>query len=168
MDYIWIIVGVVLILLGIIGAIIPGLPGPILSFLALLTLQMKKNVPFEESFLVVVGLIAVAVTVLDYVVPIMGTKKFGGSKFGVRGSVVGLIVAILVLPVLGIVIGPFGLLGILAGPFVGAYVGETMANKDSDAAFRAAIGSFIGFIAGTLMKLVYSLIISYYFFTALF
>lgn len=168
MDYIWIIVGVVLVFLGIIGAIIPGLPGPIISFFALLCLQMKRNIPFEESFLIVMAIIALAVTVLDYVVPIIGTKKFGGSKLGVRGSVVGLIVAILVLPLLGIIIGPFGIIGILAGPFVGAYIGETIANKDSDTAFRSAIGSFLGFVAGTLMKLVYSLILAYYFFAALF
>lgn len=168
MDLIWIIVGVVLVLVGIIGAIIPGLPGPIISFFALLCLQMKKNAPFEEDFLIVMGLISLAVTILDYIVPIMGTKKFGGSKLGVRGSIVGLIAAIFVLPVLGIVIGPFGLIGILAGPFLGAYVGELIANKDSQTAFRSAIGSFIGFMAGTLMKLIYSLILAYYFIAALF
>ena len=168
MDLIWIIIGVVLVLLGILGAIIPGLPGPIISFFALLCLQMKKNAPFEEDFLIVMGLISLAVTVLDYVVPIMGTKKFGGSKLGVRGSIIGLIAAIFVLPILGIVIGPFGLIGILAGPFVGAYVGELIANKDSQTAFRSAIGSFIGFVAGTLMKLVYSLVLGFYFIAALF
>lgn len=168
MDLIWIIVGVLLVLIGIIGAIIPGLPGPIISFFALLCLQMKKNAPFEEDFIIIMGLISLVVTVLDYIVPIMGTKKFGGSKLGVRGSIVGLIAAIFVLPVLGIVIGPFGLIGILAGPFLGAYVGELIANKDSQTAFRSAIGSFIGFMAGTLMKLTYSLILAYYFIVALF
>lgn len=168
MDYIWIIVGVVLVLIGILGAIIPGIPGPIISFFALLILQLKEDAPFDESFLIIHGLIATAVTVLDYIVPVLGTKKFGGSKLGVRGSIVGLIAAIFVLPFLGIVIGPLGLIGILLGPFVGAYIGETLANKDNETAFRSAIGSFIGFVAGTLMKLVYSIIVGYYFFAALF
>jgi uncharacterized protein len=168
MDFIWIIVGIVLILIGIAGAIIPGIPGPIISFFALLILQLRENPPFEDELLVIMGLIAAAVTFLDYIVPIWGTKKFGGSKMGVRGSIVGLIIGIIGLPILGIVIGPFGIIGILLGPFVGAYVGESMAGKDSTTAMRSAVGSFIGFLGGTLMKLVYSIVVGYYFFAALF
>jgi len=163
MDFIWIIVGIVLILVGIAGAIIPGIPGPIVSFIGLLVLQLRTNPAFSEELLVIMGLIAAAVTFLDYVVPIWGTKKFGGTKMGVRGSIVGLIVGIIGLPLLGIVIGPFGLFGIILGPFVGAYIGESMAGTDSRSAMRSAVGSFIGFIAGTFMKLVYSLVVAYYF-----
>ena len=168
MDFIWIIVGIVLILIGIAGAIIPGIPGPVVSFFALLILQLRENPPFEDELLVIMGLIAAAVTFLDYVVPIWGTKKFGGSKMGVRGSIVGLIIGIIGLPILGIVIGPFGIIGILLGPFVGAYVGESMDGKNSTTAMRSAVGSFIGFLGGTLMKLVYSIVVGYYFFAALF
>lgn len=82
MDFIWIIVGIILILVGIAGAIIPGVPGPIISFVALLVLQLRNNPPFDEKLLVIMGIISAAVTVLDYVVPIWGTKKFGGSKMG--------------------------------------------------------------------------------------
>lgn len=168
MDFIWIIVGIILILVGIAGAIIPGVPGPIISFVALLVLQLRNNPPFDEKLLVIMGIISAAVTVLDYVVPIWGTKKFGGSKMGVRGSIVGLIIGIIGLPILGIVIGPFGIIGILLGPFVGAFVGESMAGKDSTTAMRSAVGSFIGFLGGTLMKLAYSIVVGYYFFAALF
>ena len=168
MDWIWILIGIVLILIGIIGAIIPGIPGPVVSFFALLLLQLKESAPFEEEFLVIMGLIAAGVTFLDYIVPIWGTKKFGGTKMGVRGSIIGLLVGIFVLPILGIVIGPFGLLGIILGPFVGAYIGESMAGQDSNTAMKSAIGSFIGFITGTLMKLVYSIIVGYYFFVNIF
>jgi len=168
MDILWIIVGVILILVGLIGAIIPGIAGPVISFLGLVVLQLKKQAPFSEEELVIFGLIAAAVTVLDYVVPIWGTKNFGGTKMGVRGSTVGLIVAFIGLPILGIVIGPFGLLGIILGPFVGAYIGESMSGQDSRVAMRSAIGSFIGFLGGTFMKLVYSIVVGYYFFAALF
>ncbi len=168
MDFIWIIVGILLLIIGAAGAIIPGIPGPIVSFIALLLLQLQENAPFEEDFLVIMGIIAAAVTFLDYVVPIWGTKKFGGSKMGVRGSIVGLIVGIIGLPILGIVIGPFGIIGILLGPFIGAYIGESMAGKDSTTAMRSAVGSFIGFLGGTLMKLAYSIVVGYYFFAALF
>ncbi len=168
MEYIWIAVGIILLIIGAIGAIVPGIPGPIVSFIALFTLQTGDNPSFNEEQLFIFGFISVAVTALDYVVPIIGTKKFGGSKLGVRGSIIGLIAAIFVLPFLGIVMGPFGIIGILLGPFVGAYIGETMAQKDSQTAFRSAIGSFIGFVAGTLMKLIYSCVVAFYFFAALF
>ncbi len=163
MDFIWSIVGIFMRLVGISVAIIPGIPGPIVSFIGLLVLQLRTNPAFSEELLVIMGLIAAAVTFLDYVVPIWGTKKFGGTKMGVRGSIVGLIVGIIGLPLLGIVIGPFGLFGIILGPFVGAYIGESMAGTDSRSAMRSAVGSFIGFIAGTFMKLVYSLVVAYYF-----
>ena len=76
---------------------------------------------------------------------------------GVRGSTIGLIVAIIILPLLGIVIGPFGIGGIILGPFLGAYIGELMANNKENA-FRSAIGSFIGFLAGTLIKVIYGFV----------
>jgi len=159
MDIIWIIIGIVLILVGIIGAIVPGIPGPIVSFAALLLMQLKDEAPYGEGFMLVMGLIAVGVTVLDYVVPIWGTKKFGGTKKGVWGSTIGLIIGIFFLS-----LGPFGIVGILLGPFLGAYIGESMGGSDSRLAMRSAIGSFVGFLAGTMMKLVYSIVAAVYFF----
>lgn len=159
MDIVWIIIGIVLILVGIIGAIIPGIPGPIVSFAALLLMQLKDEAPYAEEFMLVMGLIAVGVTVLDYVVPIWGTKKFGGTKKGVWGSTIGLIIGIFFLS-----LGPFGIVGILLGPFIGAYIGESMGGQDSRVAMRSAIGSFMGFLAGTMMKLVYSIVAAVYFF----
>lgn len=168
MDAILITIGVILLLVGLVGAIVPGIPGPPISYIALILLHLTRNNSFTEEFLVVMGLIMAAVTVLDYVVPIYGTKKFGGSKRGVWGSTIGLVVGLFVLPVLGIVLGPFGLFGIILGPFVGAYIGELSGGKDSDTAFRSAIGSFIGFLAGTFMKFAYSVVAGIYFFIELF
>lgn len=168
MDWLWITIGILLIITGLLGALIPGIPGPPLSFIALLLLQFTKEPPFSSNFLVLMGVIMVAVTLLDYVVPIYGTKKFGGSRQGVRGSTIGLIVGVFVLPALGIIIGPFGLLGIILGPFIGAYLGERSAGKDSNAAWKAAFGSFIGFLAGTFMKIAYSIVAGVYFFIGLF
>ena len=85
------------------------------------------------------------------------------SKAGVWGSTIGLIVGILILPMLGIVLGPFGLIGILAGPFFGALIGELIHGQESEKALVAAIGSFIGFLAGTMMKLATSIVITVYF-----
>ncbi|MCU0369896.1 MAG: DUF456 domain-containing protein [Bacteroidales bacterium] len=168
MDWILIIIGLLLLLVGLLGAVIPGIPGPPLSFIALLLLEFTAKRPFSEDFMIIMGLIMIAVTVLDYIVPIYGTKKFGGSRQGVLGSTIGLIAGIFILPVMGIVIGPFGLLGIILGPFIGAYIGEKISSKDSDTAIRAALGSFIGFLAGTLMKLAYCIVAGVYFFIGLF
>lgn len=167
-DWLLITAGVVLVFVGIIGAVFPGIPGPPLSFFALLLLQFSDKAPFEEDFMIIMGVIMVVVTVLDYVIPIYGTKRFGGSKKGVWGSTIGLITAIIVFPLLGIVIGPFGLFGIILGPFVGAYIGEKMAGKDQELALRAAFGSFVGFLTGTLMKFVYAVVAGIYFFIGLF
>ena len=153
---------IVVIIIGLIGDIIPGIPGTPVSYLALLLLHWTDRISYSSSFLVITGLICAVITFLDYVVPVWGTKKFGGTKAGTRGSTIGLIVGVLVLPLFGIVLGPFGLIGILGGPFVGAYIGEKMGGTPDNKAWRSAFGSFIGFMAGTLMKIAYTLVIGYY------
>lgn len=151
MDLLLISIAVILLLLGIIGCLVPMLPGPPLSFAALL--QFTSRSPFTEEFLVMWGLITVAVTVLDYWVPIYGTKKLGGTKWGVWGAAIGLIIGLFVFP-------PFG---IFTGPLIGALLGELIAGQDFSKALRSALGSFVGFVAGTIMKLVVSVILSYHF-----
>lgn len=162
MDYLLFTLSIIVIIIGFIGDIIPGIPGTPVTYLALLLLHWTDRISYSSQFLLVTGLICVAITVLDYVVPVWGTKKFGGTKAGTRGSTIGLIVSILVLPLLGIVIGPFGIIGILGGPFVGAYIGEKMGGTPDDKAWRSAFGSFVGFLTGTLMKIAYTIIIGFY------
>ena len=161
MTYLIIVLALLLGIIGIIGAIVPGLPGTPLSYLGILALIFLPNFPINSTYLVVMGVIAVIITILDYVIPIIGTKKFGGTKAGVRGSTIGLVIGVVVLPILGIVIGPFGLIGILAGPFFGAYIGEKMGGVDDRLAWRSAFGSFVGFVAGTLLKVVYSIVVGF-------
>lgn len=161
MDYVIYLVSVVFIIVALIGDVLPGLPGVPLSYLALILLHFTDKISYSPQMLIITGVICVVITVLDYVVPIWGTKKFGGTKAGVRGSTIGLIVGVLVLPLLGIVLGPFGIIGLLGGPFLGAYIGEKIAGEEDHKAWRSAIGSFIGFIAGTFMKVVYSLVVGF-------
>ena len=168
MDYLLMIAAVVVLIIGLIGDIIPGIPGTPVSYLALLLMHWTERLSYTPQFLLMTGLICVVITVLDYVVPVWGTKKFGGTKAGVRGSTIGLIVGIIVLPLLGIVLGPFGLIGILGGPFVGAYIGEKMGGTPDDKAWRSAFGSFIGFLAGTFMKIAYTLVVGFYVFKDIF
>ncbi len=168
MDYLLIILGVICILAGFAGSILPGLPGPPLSYLGILLLHWTRFAGFSSQMLITWAIVVIIVAVLDYVVPIWGTRKYGGTKAGVRGSTIGLIIGVILLPMLGIVLGPFGIFGILGGPFIGAWIGERMTGQDPQKALRAAFGSFVGFIAGTLMKIAVSLILAFYFFRAVF
>src|SRR5664280_1483419 len=88
-DYILLILGIIFMVIGIIGCLVPALPGPPISFLGLLFLHLSKFGQFTTPTLIILGSIAVVVTVLDYIVPLWGTKKFGGSKYGTKGATVG-------------------------------------------------------------------------------
>lgn len=157
MTYLIIILAVLCGIIGIIGAILPGLPGTPLSCVGLILLIFLPSFPINTTMLVIMSIIAVGITILDYIIPIYGTKKFGGTKAGVRGSTIGLVVSIFVLPILGISLGPFGIFGIILGPFLGAYIGEKyFGNKEN--ALKSATGSFIGFLVGTFIKTIYGII----------
>jgi len=151
MDILWMVVGGILMVAGLIGCVIPFIPGPPLCYAALLAQQLRETTPFQSAFLWTWAGITVLVVVLEYVVPLYGTRKYGGSKYGIWGCTIGLIV--------GFWAGP---LGIILGPFVGALIGEMIGNADSRTAIRAAFGSFVGFLFGTLLKLVTCAIMLYY------
>ena len=160
MEYLIYLLAVICIIVGIVGDVVPGLPGVPISYAAMLLLHFFTDLTYSNETLIIYGVLCAVITIVDYFVPFWGTKKFGGTKAGVRGSTIGLVVGVVVLPILGIVIGPFGLIGILAGPFVGAYIGEKMSGVDDSLAWRSAIGSFVGFVAGTLLKVVYSIVVA--------
>ena len=151
MSYVLIAVAIILMLVGLVGAVVPGIAGPPFSFLGLLALSFVKSVGYSTEFLVIMGVIAAAVFALDYVVPSWGTKKFGGTKAGVRGSTIGLILGLLVT-----VVFPIGFIVVLLGPFVGAYIGEKSVGTEDQKALKAAFGSFMGFLVGTGLKVVYA------------
>ena len=150
MDIALLLIGFILMLVGILGSFLPVLPGPPVSWIGLLLLHLTNAVPQNWWFLGITLVIALLVTVMDYVIPAAGTKKFGGSKAGIWGSIIGLLVAIF-FPVLG----PFG---IIVWPFVGALVGELSQNKDQKTAWKAAFGSFIGFLTGTFLKFLITMV----------
>ena len=158
LDYLWVALGIVLILVGLIGCIVPVLPGPPISFLALLFLQFSRFGDFSVTFLLVMAFVVLAVTVLDYVVPVWGTKKTGGSKAGVWGAVLGMLVGIFFFPPLGIIVGPL----------VGAIAGEAIRGASLNQSFRTGLGSLLGFMVGTGLKLIASMIMTFYFFKELF
>ena len=164
MDLFLLILGIILLIVGFVGCILPVLPGQAIAYVSLILLQFMNPARVPSDTMWTLAFVMILVTVLDYIVPIYGTKKFGGTKRGVWGSTIGLIVGIFILPSI-VILGPFGVFGIILGPFVGAYVAEASGGRDSRESFKAAIGSFIGFLTGTFLKLVYSGVCAYYFFS---
>lgn len=143
-------------LAGLVGSVLPLLPGPPVSYAGMLVLQLREEPAFTLRFLIIWLVVVGIVQVLDYIVPLYGTKKFGGTKYGVWGCAIGLIAGLW-----------FGPVGIIAGPFVGAFVGELLASNQSEQALRAAVGSFIGFVFSTLLKLVTCAVMGWYIVKAL-
>ena len=156
MDVLWMTLGVLLMLAGLAGCILPFLPGPPLCYIALLIQQLQSDPPYSTNFLILWAVITIAITCLDYVIPLYGTKKFGGTRFGIWGCAIGLVAGLW-----------FGPLGLILGPFIGAFIGELLASSNSDQALRAAWGSFVGFLLGTLLKLIACFIMGYYFIQAM-
>lgn len=150
MDIALFLLGFIFMLIGILGSFLPVLPGPPISWIGLLLLFLTSAVPNDYWFLGITLLVAAIVFTLDYIIPAMGTKKFGGSKAGMAGTVVGLLVAIL-FPILGV-------FGIIVWPFVGALIGELINKADNKTALKAALGSFIGFLTGTFLKFLVTMV----------
>ena len=154
MNTVLIIAAILLVLLGLVGSLMPGIPGPPFSFLGIMVLAFVNGINYSWSFLLVMGIIASFVFALDYWVPIWGTKKLGGSKAGVRGSMIGMVVGIVLTFMF-----PIGLfIAMLLGPFIGAYIGEKHAGNDDSQALKAAFGSFVGFLLGTGLKVIYAVV----------
>lgn len=155
-DYLLLALAILFLITGILGCLVPVLPGPPLSFAGILILHFTDFADLSANKLIILAVIALVVSLLDYLVPIWGTKKFGGTKYGTRGATIGLVVGLF-----------FGPAGIIAGPFLGALIGEMINRDDLKYALKAALGSLIGFMAGVGLKLAASLLITFYFVKAM-
>jgi uncharacterized protein YqgC (DUF456 family) len=154
-----IILGALLQLLGLVGCVLPYLAGPPFNFIGLILLTVAKDGrQFSLGFMVLMGVLTALTVVLDYVLPLAGTRKYGASKRGFWGAFIGMALGAAVLP-------PFGL---VLGAFAGAVIGELSAGKDQSKAFRAGWGIFVGVMAATAVKLVVSGVMTFYFVRALF
>lgn len=146
MDITLAVFAALLVVGGFFGSLLPVLPGPPLSWSGLLVLHFSEYVTFSSGFLFISFLVMAAVSALDYLIPVWGTKRFGGSRGGVVGSALGLVAGLFFLPI-----------GIIAGPFLGALAGELLQRpKETRRALRSAAGSFIGFLLSTGIKLAYA------------
>lgn len=140
-DIILIILGILCLLIGLAGCILPALPGPPLSYAALLLLHFTDKVQFSTTQLVVWLIVVVVIQVLDYFVPMLGSKYTGGTRWGTRGCMAGTLVGLFFMP-----------WGIILGPFLGAFIGELLGGSDKKLALKSGIGSLIGFLLGTVLK----------------
>jgi uncharacterized protein len=154
-----IIAGLILIVLGYAGSVLPALPGAPLALISVWMVHLSGMHHYAWYVLAAVTIMALGISLVDYVLPVWGTRRYGGSPAGVKGSAIGLVIGVL----MSFIIPAVGMLGILAGPFLGAYIGEKMAGHNHQIAFKSAVGSFLGFIAGTLGKLFATTIISFVF-----
>ena len=143
MDWVWAIIACVLLALSFVGCVVPVLPGPLLAFGGLLAL-MPSSFALATQTYIWFGVACAGVLVLDYVVPAFGAKKFNCSKWGVFGCIAGTLIGIFFVP-----------WGILAGPFVGAVVGELIAGKELSSSLKGGFGALLGFIFGVALKLAY-------------
>ncbi|RIA08523.1 hypothetical protein OE09_0337 [Flavobacteriaceae bacterium MAR_2010_72] len=148
MDIFLVILALLFMVLGLIGSFLPVLPGPLTSWAGLLILHFTEAIPFNWTFLIITFILAIGIWFLDYIIPAMGTKRYGGSRAGIIGTSIGLVVGLLS-PIPG---------GIIIGPFLGALIGELMNKSEFNKALKAAFGSFLGFLASTFIKFVVAII----------
>ncbi len=157
MDILLIIVGALCLLLGLVGCFAPVLPGPPLSYVGMLLLHFTDRVQFTTTELIVWGVLVAVIQLIDFVIPLLGTKYSGGSKWGNWGCALGVVVGMFILP-------PWG---VIFGPLVGAVIGELLGGKASDEAMKAGLGAFVGFVLGVIVKISFCGYLIYEFIAAL-
>lgn len=137
---------------GIIGCVVPALPGVPLSYAGLWCLQLTDPTPFSWRFLIIWGIVTAVVTLIDTFAPAWFTKRTGGSKRAVWGATIGLLI--------GLFTGPWN---VVLLPFAGAVVFELLGGANGWAAIKSGFGAFLGLIFGTVLKLTCSGLMTYYF-----
>ena len=146
-------IGLFIAIVGIIGCIVPAIPGPPLNFLSLVILELTIEDAFTSDFFILWAIITIVVTVLDYLLPIMGAKVYKASRFGIWGSIIGMIIGILFFP-------PFGM---ILGLFVGAVLGELIAGKKEWQALKIGTVTFVISMLMIIFKLAVSGVMTFYF-----
>lgn len=146
--------GFILAVAGFLGCLIPFLPGPPLSFAALILLHLARRwEAFSLTFLLAMAGLTVLAALLDYVIPALGARKYGASRMGVWGSAVGLIAGLFIFP-------PFG---IIFGGIAGAVLGEILAGRAGGEAIRAGWGTFLGGLVSTGFRMSLSAVMLFFY-----
>ncbi len=158
MEFLWILVSGICIIIGLIGALLPILPGLPFSYLGILILHFNGITTFSTSFLLIWAFVILSIIMLENTLPAYTTKKFGGSSYGSAGSFIGMILGVFF----------FAPLGFLFGTLAGAFIGELIYKQNIQVALKATLGSCIGFLTSTLIKIIVAIIFVVLFFKAVF
>jgi len=154
LDWIITLTGMAIIVVGFVGCFIPVLPGPPIAWLALPLMYLTSDgfADINTTWFFILTLLTIVITVVDYLLPMWGTKYSGGTKAGTWGSTIGLIIGLFFPPI-----------GIIIGPFLGALIGELIAGQDQKTALKSGLGALVGFLLGTVAKMVVVVLIAYQF-----
>jgi uncharacterized protein len=137
------ILALVLILVGIAGTVLPGVPGPILVFAGIVVAAWGDGFArIGIGTLVVLGILTAATYAIDFAASALGVRRVGASMRAVVGAALGVIVGLF-----------FGLPGLVLGPFVGAVLAELTVHGDLRAAGRAGVAAWIGLVVGAALKI---------------
>ena len=147
MEYLLVTLAFLCALTGLVGSVLPALPGPPISFVGLLLLLPCDGI--DTTTTIIAGIAMAVITIFDYIAPIWITKKRGGSKHGTWGAGIGMFVGLF-----------FGIVGMIVGPFIGAFIGELLAKKTTSKALETAFFSFVAFMLTTGIKLIYCIIVT--------
>lgn len=159
MSLLGMIIACILFAAGLAGSILPVLPGAPLIWLGMLIYGLFVNFEgLSVAFYIWQGLAVGLVFVIDYVAGAWGARKFGGSRNAILGSLVGAVFGLFL----------FGPAGIIFGPFLGAVAGELLSGKHLEQAVRSGLGTMIGFIGGTVIKVVIMVTMIIWFFVTIF
>ena len=143
MDILLIVFAFLLLVAGIAGCILPMLPGVPLAYAGMLLLHLTDKIHFTTYQLIIWLIVVIVLQVVDYITPLLGSKYSGGTSFGNRGCMAGTLLGLFFMP-----------WGVIVGPFIGAVVGEMLGGQDLSHAIRAGIGTLLGFLVGTLLKVI--------------
>jgi uncharacterized protein YqgC (DUF456 family) len=147
------ITGSILIVVAFVGCIVPGLPGPPFGFLSLILLRLVDPSIFTTDFLITLGVITIAIYLLDYILPLLGAKMYNASKQGIWFSIIGMLIGIFFFP-------PFGM---IFGLLIGAIVGELISGKAKTEAIRVGLASFVFSLLAIVIKIVLTGVMTFYF-----
>lgn len=143
MDILLIILGALCMIIGLAGCFLPVIPGPPVAYAGLLLLHFTEKNQFTTAQLLTWLFVVVLLQVLDYFIPMLGSKYSGGSRWGTRGCLIGTVAGLFFMP-----------WGIILGPFLGAFLGELLGGRETGQALRSGLGSLLGFLFGTVLKCV--------------
>jgi len=158
-EFILIALGIICVFLGVLGCMLPIIPGIPLSYAALLLLQYARETPvFNKKFLIRFAIYSLLVILLEYILPLFGAKLYGTSKRGIWGAAIGMLFGLFIIPPVGMI----------CGLFLGAVLGELSAGKESSMALKAGMVTFVGSMFALLIKISLSLLMAFHFFIAVF